>query len=403
MHVLIADKLPASAVSDLEATGLTVTFEPALKDDALLKHLAVSDAEVLIVRSTKVTAEMLRVGRLGLVVRAGAGVNTIDVEAASAAGIYVANCPGKNSLAVAELAIGMLVALDRRIPDAVAELRAGRWNKKEFSQARGLAGRTLGIVGAGRIGLAVAERAMGLGMKVLVWNRSADARARVEAIGARFETNLRGMLGLCDAVSLHVAATAETKGLVGAGFLSAMKEGAYLVNTSRAELIDEGALLNAMADRGIRAGVDVFYGEVSGGTGEVESDLLQDPRVIATPHIGASTAQAQEAVAAEAVRVVLHYRATGEVPNVVNVSLRSPAKHLLVVRHLNRVGVLSHVFAALKDADINVEETENIVFKGANACIARIAIDAAPPGDVLASLTTDNPDILGTSLVPLES
>ncbi len=203
MHVLIADKLPPMAVSDLEAAGIEVTLQPTLKDDALTDAIASTGAEVLIVRSTKVTAAMLEAGRLGLVVRAGAGTNTIDIAAASAGGIYVANCPGKNSLAVAELAIGFLVALDRRIPDATAQLRAGQWNKKEFSKARGLAGRTLGVVGAGRIGLAVAERALALGMKVLVHDRSPSRAGAVTELGARFESNLRGMLGHCDAISLH--------------------------------------------------------------------------------------------------------------------------------------------------------------------------------------------------------
>jgi D-3-phosphoglycerate dehydrogenase len=402
MHVLIADTVPSSAADPLRAAGLEVTTDASLDDARLVEAIATTGAEVLIVRSTRVTAEMLRVGRLGLVVRAGAGFNTIDVEAASAAGIYVANCPGKNNLAVAELTIGLLISLDRRIPDAVADLRSGRWNKKEFSRARGLAGRTLGVVGAGRIGLALAERARGLGMKVLVYNRDPAKRAAVEAIGARFESNLRSMLGVCDAITLHVAATPETKHLVGPSFLAAMKDGAFLINTSRAELVDEGALLNAIEDRGIRAAVDVFYGEGSGGQGTIDSDLVRDPRVIATPHIGASTDQAQEAVAAEAVRIVLDYHREGGVPNVVNVSRRSPARSLLVVRHLNRVGVLSYVFAALKDADINVQETENIVFAGAKACIARIAIDAEPSAETLAPLADGNPDILGISLVSLE-
>jgi len=402
MHILIADKLPPAAVAELEAAGLEVTLDASLADAALTEAVAQTGAEVLIVRSTRVGADVLAAGRLGLVVRAGAGTNTIDVVAASEAGIYVTNCPGKNSLAVAELAIGLLVALDRRIPDAVAELRAGTWNKAEYGKARGLAGRTLGIVGAGRIGLAVAERAIAMGMKVLVHDRDLAQKPLVKELGARFESNLRGMLGLCDAISLHLPATPQTKHLVGPSFLSAMKPGAYLINTSRAELVDEGALLNAMADRDIRAAVDVFYGEAAGGTGVVDSDLLRDPRVIATPHIGASTDQAQEAVAAEAVRIVLDYQATGRVPNVVNVSRRSPACFLLIVRHRNRVGVLSHVFATLKDCGINVEETENIVFEGAQSCIARIAIDAAPSADVLARLTRENPDILGASLVPLE-
>src|SRR5437763_3379813 len=150
MKVLIADNFEKSGIEGLQAAGCEVVQQPELKDDALTRAIAETQAEVLVVRSTKVTEAMLDAGRLSLVVRAGAGYNTIDVKAASARGIYVSNCPGKNSIAVAELAFGLLLALDRRIADNVAELRAGRWNKKEFGKAKGLHGRTLGLVGIGQ-------------------------------------------------------------------------------------------------------------------------------------------------------------------------------------------------------------------------------------------------------------
>ena len=171
MKVLVADTFEQSGIDGLKAAGCDVVYQPDLAGDALAAAIGGSRADVLVVRSTKVTAPMLDAGRLSLVVRAGAGVNTIDVPAASARGIYVSNCPGRNSIAVAELAFGLILALDRRIPDNVAELRAGRWNKKEYSKARGLFGRTLGLLGFGSIGQEVARRGHAFGMRVLVWSR----------------------------------------------------------------------------------------------------------------------------------------------------------------------------------------------------------------------------------------
>src|SRR5438477_12642650 len=146
MKIVIADKFPDSAQTGLLQAGFEIVYDPDLKDDALAAAIKSSGADILVVRGTKVTGEMLETGRLSLVVRAGAGYNTIDVKTASARGIYVTNCPGKNSIAVAELAFGLMAALDRRIADNVIQLREGKWNKKEFSKARGLYGRTLGLI-----------------------------------------------------------------------------------------------------------------------------------------------------------------------------------------------------------------------------------------------------------------
>lgn len=401
MHVLIADSLPSSVADRLRARRFDVTSDPTLKDQALVEALRRLRPEVLVVRSTKCTAEMISVGCLGLVVRAGAGTNTIDVGQASASGVYVANCPGRNSQAVAELTLGLLVSADRRIPDAVADLRAGRWRKGEYGEADGLAGRTLGIVGLGRIGLAVAKAARGLDMEVLGWNRSAGPRKALEALGGTFCPNLQLMLGQCDVVSLHVAAAPETKGLAGREFFAAMKEGAFLLNTSRAELVDEDALRWALDKKKMRAALDVFEGEGKGDEDTIDVPLLQHPRVWATPHIGASTNQAQQAVADEALRIVTAYRDTGRVPNVVNITERSPSRCLLVVRHVNRVGVLSHVFGALRDASINAAETENIVFEGGRACIARIALDSEPSSAALNRIRGGNDAILSLQVVPI--
>jgi D-3-phosphoglycerate dehydrogenase len=401
MKVLVADKFPEAGLAALRGAGCDVEYAPDLKKDGLAEALKRSGAEVLIVRGTEVPGEALRAGRLALVVRAGAGYNTIDVKTASELGIYVANCPGKNAVAVAELAMGLLLSLDRQIPDGVADLRGGAWNKAKYSKARGLAGRTLGIIGTGSIGQEMAVRAQAFGMRVVAWSRSlTDERAR--ALGVSRLGSPSEVAAASDAVSVHLALKPETRGLLGADFFEAMNPGAFFINTARAELIDEAALLEAVHARKVRAAVDVFAGEPAGGTGTVESPLVKDPGVYGTHHIGASTEQAQEAIADESVRIAKEYKATGRVPNCVNIAQRTPATHLLVVRHRDRVGVLAHVFGMLKDAGINVEQTENIVFEGATAAIARIQVDQEPASATLDAIRAGSADVLALSLVRIQ-
>ena len=172
MRVLIADKFEQSGRDGLQALGCEISYQPDVKDDTLTEAIKTSAPDVVVVRGTKVTEPMLDAGPVKLVVRAGAGYNTIDVAAASKRGIYVSNCPGKNSIAVAELAFALILALDRRIADNVISLRKGEWNKKEFSKARGLYGRTLGLIGVGKIGQEMIPRAKAFGMPVIAWSRS---------------------------------------------------------------------------------------------------------------------------------------------------------------------------------------------------------------------------------------
>src|SRR3989454_5379055 len=186
MKILIADKFEQSGRDGLNALGCEILFQPDLKDEPLVDAIAKEQPDVLIVRGTKVTEPMLAAGPLKLVVRAGAGYNTIDVAAASRRGIYVANFPGKNSVAVAELAFALILALDRRIADNVITLRAGQWNKKEFSKARGLFGRTLGLVGVGKIGQEMISRAKAFGMPVVAWSRSLT-EDRATALGIEYK------------------------------------------------------------------------------------------------------------------------------------------------------------------------------------------------------------------------
>ena len=400
MKILIADKFPENGQAKLKQAGFDVVYDPELKDDSLTEAVNSTGADVLVVRSTKVPAPTLEAGRLSLVVRAGAGYNTIDVKTASAQGIYVANCPGKNSIAVAELAFGLILALDRRIPACVADLKAGRWNKKEYSKARGLFGRTLGLLGLGQIGREMISRARAFGMPVVAWSRSLVPE-RAEELGVEMRWEPDEVAAASDILSVHVALKDETRNLVDEKVLEQLRPGSYFINTSRAEVVDQAALYKAVKERGIRAGLDVFAGEPSGGTGTVEDKIFELDSVIGTHHIGASTDQAQQAIADETVRIICEYKETGRAPNVVNLAKKTPATHLLVVRHFDRVGVLAAVFDQLKLAGINVQETENIVFDGAVAAIARIHLDQAPTDEAIEAMKSASSDIVELSLLKL--
>lgn len=402
MLVLIADKFPEGGQAALAQAGFDVAYDPDLNDAALAAAVRSTGADVLVVRSTKVPAATLTAGRLSLVVRAGAGYDTIDVKAASAHGIYVSNCPGKNSIAVAELAFALMLALDRRIPANAQDLKAHHWNKAEYSRARGLFGRTLGLVGLGRIGQEVLTRAHAFGMPAVAWSPSLTTE-RADSLGVRMMKSPTEVAAACDVLSLHVALNSETRNLIHRGVLDALRPGSYFINTARAEVVDQEALYEAIRDRNIRAGLDVFAGEPSGGTGTVEDKIFELDGVIGTHHIGASTDQAQQAIADETVRIIREYVETGRVPNVVNLAKKSPATHLLVVHHYDRVGVLSAVFNQLKYAGINVQETENIVFEGATAAVARIHLDQSPSLPVLDAMRAESTDIIELTVLKLPS
>jgi D-3-phosphoglycerate dehydrogenase len=384
VKILIADKLSGRAMDALKQPGLDAEFRLDLSAAKLPG--AMSGVNVLVVRSTKVTATAIDAAdSLSMIVRAGAGVNTIDVAAASAHGIYVTNCPGMNSNAVAELAIGLLIACDRRIADATAELRSGHWNKKEYSRAQGLKGRMLGIIGMGTIGQIMARRARGLEMKVIAWSRSLTPES-AENNGVLFAESTLAVAKVSDAVSIHLAATGETRHLINTAFFEAMKDGAILINTSRGDLIDTAALKEAIRFKGLRVGLDVFEDEPGAGAAEF-SDTDLTGIVTGTPHIGASTDQASEAIGTEVVRIINAFRETGHPPSVVNMCARSLATHSLVIRHYNRVGVLAGVMDSLREEGINVEEMENAIFDGASAACCTLQLDQAPSQDLIAKLS----------------
>jgi D-3-phosphoglycerate dehydrogenase len=402
MHVLIADKFEQSGRDGLQAIGCEISFQPDLKDDALVEVIRTQKPDVLIVRGTKVTEQMLAAGPLKLVVRAGAGYNTIDVAAASGRGIYVSNCPGKNSIAVAELAFALILALDRRVADNVIALRASQWNKKEFSKARGLFGRTLGLVGLGKIGQEMIPRARAFGMRVVAWSRSLTNEKAAELGVEKMDSPL-DVARAADIVSVHVALKPDTRMLISPDFFKEMRDGAYFINTSRGEVVDENALAEAIHTKGIRAGLDVFAIEPTSAVAEFTDPIATEASVYGTHHIGASTDQAQEAIAAETVRIIQSFKETGQVPNVVNLAQRTPATHRLVVRHRDRPGVLAQVLDAIKAEHINVQEMENIVFEGAEAAVARINLDKAPSSPTLDRLRAGNEDIIELNVLGITS
>lgn len=402
MHVLLADALDPAAVARLAGLGHDVEERPDLGVDDL--PAAVAGADVLVVRSTKVTAATFAAAdRLSLVVRAGAGTENIDTGAASARGIHVCNVPGRNAVAVAELTMGLLLAVDRHIADATADLRAGRWDKKRYSEAAGLMGATMGIIGLGEIGLRVAERARAFGMRVISVRkegRSERCEAAIRQIGIRLVDDLPELVAACDVVSIHVPGGEATRDLVDAELLSHFRDGAVLLNTSRGDVVDEAALLEALDNRGLRAGLDVFRGEPASGTGEFGSALASHPRVVGTHHVGASTAQAQTAIADGVVEVIAAF-AGGTPLHCINLAPRGVGRCTVTVRHLDKVGVLAGVFSILRAHGLNVENMENRVFEGLTAAVAAIEVGGVPDDAALAELEA-LPDVLGVAVVHRE-
>ncbi len=395
MKVLLADKFQASGLTMLRDMGCEVTIDPSLQDDALRDAVVKTQCAVLIVRSTKVTKQVIEASdSLALIVRAGAGYNTIDVEAASQRSIMIANCPGKNAVAVAELTFALILALDRRLVDNVIDLRKGKWNKKEYGQARGLKGRTLGILGLGQIGLAVIRRAQAFGMPVVAWSRSLT-ESQAQELDITAAASPAEVAEQCDVLSVHVAATEQTKGLVSDEVLSAMKPGGYLINTARADVVDYDAAIKAMKEQGLRVGLDVYPNEPSSGKDNFSSPIMAVEGVVyGTHHIGASTEQAQEAIADEAVRIVRVFLETGNVTNCVNLRRPRTGGSTLRVRHLNRPGVLSSVLRVISEANINVEEMNNVICQGGYSATAQIKLESPIDQTTITNVQNANDHII---------
>ena len=397
MNILIADSLDDTAVKQLRAAGDEVVLAQGLTAETIPDHIA--DAEVLIVRGTAVTAAAIDAGKkLALIVRAGAGTNTIDTAHPAANAVLVCNVPGRNAIAVAELAFGLLLSIDRHIADTTAELRAGTWNKSAHSRAQGLYESTMGIIGLGEVGLAMAERAVGFGIRVITEkkDRPKSIRKWCKQLGIELVSDRATLLAESDVVSVHVPGNVSTHRMIDAEFLAAMREGAVLINTSRGDTMNAEALIAAMDGRGIRCGLDVYPDEPAGGTGVFVSDLARHPSVVGTHHIGASTSQAQRSIADGTVEVIDSYR-RGQVENCVNLETAPNRIGTLTVRHLDRVGVLASVLVMLREADVNISTMQNRIFAGSRAAVATIDI-SAPVGDDLFKRIEAHPDVIAVAV-----
>ncbi len=394
VKVLVADKFPDKHIQQLKDMDLDVVYSPKLGENDLPE--AAIESDILVVRSTIVNADTINKSKnLNLIIRAGSGVNNINIPAANQKGIYVANCPGMNSVAVAELAMGLMISLDRRIPDNVIDFRNGKWNKGEYSKAEGLMGKNLGIIGVGNIGKEVAKRALAFGMNVYGKDIS-----RIEGVMIKDFSEMDQIIPMCDIITIHLPSTPQTKGLFNKQMFSYMKPNSLLINTSRADVIDEDALLEAIKEKNVRAAVDVFKGEPEGKAGEVRSKLQDNPNIYVTHHIGASTEQAQDAVADETIRIIKDYVHSGIIAHWVNRAKVTDAKYQLVVKHYDKPGVLASILAVIRDGNINIEEIENIIFDGGVVACCTMKLKAPATADMLKQMN-ENKNVLSVSHVAI--
>lgn len=392
MKVLIADEFPEQYIQKLKDAEIEVIYNPRLGENDLPE--AAKEVDCLVVRSTIINAKTIENSKqLNLIVRAGAGVNNIDIAAANKKGIYVSNCPGKNSIAVAELAIGLMIALDRRIPDNVFDFKKGVWNKGEYSKAEGLFGKTMAIVGYGAIGKEVAKRAQAMGMSIYAKDIS-----RIEGYGVKDFSEFDQILPIADVVTLHLPVTSDTKNLFDDKMFGYMKKGAIFINTSRPGVVDEDALIRAIKEKGLKVGLDVFKDEPEGKSGAVSSKLQEVENVYVTHHIGASTEQAQNAVADETVNIILGYINSGVIAHWVNRAKAPETHYQLVVKHYDRPGVLASVLDVLREGDINIEEVENIIFDGGLVASCAMKLKAPATSEMLEAIR-NNPNVLSYSHV----
>lgn len=314
VKILIADKLDQSVVQDLQAKeNVEVDVKPGLSEDQLAEIVGQYDG--MIIRSgVTVTAKVLaNPGQLRAVARAGVGVDNVDLAAATKAGVLVMNTPDANTISTAEHTFGMMLALARNIPQACADTRAGNWNRSKF-MGRQLAGKVLGLVGLGRVGRAVAERALAFKMTVLAYDPLFPEETALEG-KVKLVRDLDELLGKADFLSFHAPVTDQTRKMIGPDQFAKMKPSCLLVNCARGELIDEEALAQAVKDKKIAgAAVDVFSSEPPG-----KIAMFEQENVVVTCHLGASTKEAQLAVSKEAAQVMLDYLQSGTIHGAVNV------------------------------------------------------------------------------------
>jgi D-3-phosphoglycerate dehydrogenase / 2-oxoglutarate reductase len=401
MKILVADAFSPEGIEEMKKMGHEVVYEPKKVGAEFVKAMEELKPIVLVVRSKKVTKEVIDADpKLEMVIRAGAGVDTIDVAYCSKKGIYVANCPGKNSVAVAELAMGLIVSIDRRIPENVQLLKENKWEKGMFAECIGIKGRTLGLIGIGNVGKEVAKRAIAFGMKVIACDVFLSAED-IAAMGATKIETAQEIAKQADIISLHVPALKETLKMVNKEFLALLKPDAVLINTARADLVVEEDLLERLEKvKGFWYGSDVFSAEPADKKAVYENKLAKHPKVVGTHHIGASTKEAETAIGIEAVRMVKEYGSMKKVNNCVNLATDIKTTHSMSVKYASTVGMLGSILAPFNEHKLKIEELKNEVFKDRAACVATIHFtgDVAKKEELVAAIAKI-PGVLDTTFI----
>lgn len=390
MRLLVADALDRAPLDELELLGVQLVHDPALTPEDL--PAALRDIDILVVRETPVSAAAIEAAPgLNLIVRADLGAETVDVATASRHGIYVAHCPTPRAPAVAELTMGMLLALDRKLVEDTTAQRSG--TDTPSATARGLYGRRIGLAGVGRVGQRVAAAGMGMGMNVYAWSRSLTT-TRAQRLGVKRAASLRALASTVDVLSLHLPLTPSTRHIVDAEVLGALPEGATLLNCSHPALVDPEALAEVGAKRRLRVGVDLSMAP------ETAPPQLDDGLVYATRGSAGATRQAEQAIATEVTRIVRAFLTETDIPNVVNVLRNTASRYAIILRSRDEVGVLANVLGVIKRHGLNIEEIKNHVFDGSSAACTKLRISGRPGDDCLNEIRAFG-EVFHVDVVPL--
>ncbi len=373
MKIVVADLFSPEGIEEMKKMGHEVVYEPKVVGADFVKLMSEAKPVVLVVRSKKVTKEVVDADpKLEMVIRAGAGVDTIDVEYCARKGVYVCNCPGKNSVAVAELAMGLIIAMDRRIPEGDHLLKEGKWEKGIFADCTGLKGRTVGLLGIGNVGKEVCKRCIAFDMKVIAWDIFIS-KEDMAAMGAIKMDSAQEVAKNADILSIHVPAVKDTIKMINKDFLKLLKPDTVIVNTARANLVVEEDLLERLDTvKGFWYASDVFSAEPAEKKAAYDNKLAKHPKVIGTHHIGASTKEAETAIGIEAVRMVREYGTMKKVNNCVNLAQDIKNTHNITIKYANQVGTLANILALFTKYQLKIEELRNEVFKDRQACVAAI-------------------------------
>ncbi|MBK9126429.1 MAG: hydroxyacid dehydrogenase [Phycisphaerales bacterium] len=394
MKILVACELSAAALEQLASLG-DVSHRPDLTAAELRD--AISDVGVLVVGRLRVAADVIaRAKTLQMIVHAGRGAAEVAVEEASAQGIFVTHVPDRHADALAELVFGLILALDRRLVEYTLALREGRWARSAHADARGLAGRTLGLLGCGMACRLIADRGRAFGMRAIVWS---PTLVPTPGGTADLETYNwpREVARQADVVVVLPLPEDERGTLIDEEFLGSMKPGASLVHVGSPGAVDEQALAEVAPRRNLRVATDVYATAPTTDTARFRTRLADLPGFVGTQQVATLTEQCRAATADEVVRIVRAFVVSGEVINPLNLTERSPATWQLVLRVRDQVGVMASILEAIRADGINAQEISSRVFLGAKAAWCTVALDERPSADALEAVRA-LPDVLHLEL-----